>query len=477
MKRHEVLLYNPRAVFYTMPLALMAVGSALDAGRYRVSIVDARVERDPLAAVADRLPDALCLGVSVLSGAPIEDALRITRAAKRRRPDLPIVWGGWHPSLFPLQTLEEPDIDVAVVGQGERSFARLVDRLAGGEPPVGIPGTASRTEDGPTLHRPRPLEDVNALPAHDYDLIPVETYFRRKGRRQLDYVSSVGCRHRCAFCADPLVYDRRWIGLEASRVVEEVEQLWHRYQLDDLSFQDEAFFTDAGRAVGIAEGFLQRDLPFSWRATLRPDQAARLPDEMVALCCRSGLRRVMVGVESGSQAVLDLVKKDTTVEQVVESAERFARHDLGATFSFIVGFPGESDVSVRETLALVKRLRGMSSRFETPIFYFKPYGGSRLGQEAVRRGYAPPQTLEQWTSFDYIGSAGPWVSREKRRLVERFKFYSRFAWDRDGWCRRPLQAAARWRCERDEYRLPWERVLVETLKRMPRLNRGPLARR
>jgi radical SAM superfamily enzyme YgiQ (UPF0313 family) len=470
MGHHKVLLYNPEAVFYTMPLALVAVGSALDPHRYDVCIVDGRLERDPLTAVLDEADDALCLGISVLSGAPIRDALRVTRAAKARRPDLPIVWGGWHPSLFPVETLDEQGIDATVVGQGEVTFAALVDRLAHGGKLSGLPGAAARSNGHPCRGPQRPLTDLNQLPPHRYDLIPVKAYFERKGRRQLDYVSSTGCRFRCAFCADPFVYGRQWVGLEAQRVVDEMAYLWRRYQFDDLSFQDESFFTDPERVEATARGFLRRDLHFSWQATLRADQGARLPEEVLSLCRRSGLRRLIVGVESGSREILDWITKDTSLDQVLESADKFARHDIGATFSFIVGFPGESDASVRATLDLIKRLRAMSPQFETPIFYFKPYPGSRLSREVVQRGHTLPRTLEEWACFDYLGSSGPWVSAEKRRLIERFKFYNRFAWGRDGgWCW-PLQVIARWRCKRDDYRLPWEKFVAEKMARAPRLS-------
>src|SRR5690242_14697180 len=116
--RPKILLYNPRAVFYTMPLGLIAVGSALDRELYDVIVIDGRLESDPVAAVLAHLDGALCLGMGVLTGAPIRDALHVARAVKKARPDLPIVWGGWHPSLFPGQCLEDSAVDVVVVGQG-----------------------------------------------------------------------------------------------------------------------------------------------------------------------------------------------------------------------------------------------------------------------------------------------------------------------------------------------------------------------
>ncbi|HEX6570380.1 MAG TPA: hypothetical protein VF055_00060, partial [Steroidobacteraceae bacterium] len=92
--RLKIVLYNPKAVFFTMPLALLAVGSALDPETCEVVIVDGRLDTDPIATLEPHLDEALCLGVTVLTGAPISDALAVSRAVKRRRPQLPIVWGG-----------------------------------------------------------------------------------------------------------------------------------------------------------------------------------------------------------------------------------------------------------------------------------------------------------------------------------------------------------------------------------------------
>jgi radical SAM superfamily enzyme YgiQ (UPF0313 family) len=482
MTRRKVVLYNPQAVFYTMPLALLAVGSALDAERYDVRLIDGRLEKDPVAAVLAEIDDALCLGMTVLTGAPIRDALRVARAAKARRPDLPVIWGGWHASLFAAETLVEPSIDVTVQGQGEETFVELVKAIAGGSWPS-IAGTTARAGDGVLRNPPRPMRDANSFPAHNYALIPVERYYQLKGQRQLDYISSTGCHFRCAFCADPFVFKRRWTGLEPERIGEEIQSLWQRYRFADLSFQDETFFTYRDRVVAIAEQFLTRfatsgsngagpaaNRSFTWTATLRADQAVRLSDEVMALAVRSGMRRVMIGVESGSPEMLAWMKKDITVDQVVAAAQMCVRHGIGAIFPFIVGFPGETDESVRASLELVKRLRRLSPQFETPIFYFKPYPGSSITEEVVRQGYRLPQTLDEWADFDFVGSSGPWVSREKHDQIERFKFYSRFAWGPQTWQRRPLQTVARWRCQRGFYRAPVEKLLVERLRPLPKLS-------
>ncbi len=112
------------------------------------------------------LDDALCLGVTVLTGAPISDALRISRAAKRARPDLTVVWGGWHPSMFARECLSEPSVDVTVRGQGEEHLsARSSSASPQGRSLEDCAGCTVRLAEGASARIPaRPLAQVDKLP-------------------------------------------------------------------------------------------------------------------------------------------------------------------------------------------------------------------------------------------------------------------------------------------------------------------------
>ncbi|MCE7934728.1 MAG: radical SAM protein [Chlorobi bacterium CHB2] len=471
MPRQKIILYNPKSVFFTMPLGLMAVASALDRSRYDVQILDGRLLDDPVATLLPLLDDALCLGVTTLTGDPIRDALRVTRAAKRHRPDLPIIWGGWHSSLFPEQTLQEPTIDATVQAQGEHTFAEMIDRLESGQTFEGVPGCTTRIDGRIVRNRARAMAPMNELPPVDYGLIAPERYFQLKGNRQLDYISSAGCFFRCAFCADPFVFGRKWSGISSVRIADELEELWKRYRFQDVAFQDETFFTYNDRVVEMAEEFLRRGLRFTWTATMRADQGSRLPDQALQRCVRAGLRWLMVGVESGSQEMLEYLKKDVKIEQILAIAERCAKHGIQGVFPHIVGFPGETDASIRATLAMAARLRRMHPSFTTPVFYFKPYPGSQITEQAIQAGYQLPQSLEEWADFDFVGgSSGPWVTPEQYQMVERFKFYNRMAGGISTPIKWPMQRIARWRLRRHNFRFPLEKAIIERLKPLPKIS-------
>jgi anaerobic magnesium-protoporphyrin IX monomethyl ester cyclase len=471
--RPLVVLYNPIAGFHTIPLALIALGSALKHEGIDVRIIDGRVEPDAQAAVIAATRDAVCLGVTALTGAPLRDALRVTRAVSAAHPALPIIWGGWHPSLFPVETLREAGITATVQGQGERPLLEIVKRLAADHPAFAkttgklndIPGVTSVGLDGTVQQTPAlPAEDINHVPTADYGLVPIEAYFRLKGQRQLDYVSSQGCRFRCAFCADPTVFGRSWSGLSPERVGDELSWLARQYGAADVAFQDETFFTHTARVAGIAEALLARNTSLTWMATMRADQGTRLPADVFALCKRAGLRRVMVGMESGDQNMLDWMKKDATVEQVFTMADKCREAGIAVLCNLIVGFPGESDASVMATLRAAKRLRAYGPNFQIAMFYYRPYPGTPIADAVTREGYRGPSSLDEWSRFEDEAESSPWVSDEKRAMVDRFVFYQRIGWAPSSPLRAPLQALARWRCAHDNYRWPVEQRVLTALR-------------
>jgi len=462
--KKTIVLYNPYAVFYTMPLALIAIGSYLDADKYNVVIIDARIEKNPLEKIKTALSNnGVCFATTVLTGAPIKDAQDISRKVKAFFPNIPVVWGGWHPSLFPEQTLNEPSIDVIVKGQGEITFKELLERFETNTSLEGLQGICYKNAENKVItNQERTMVDINDFPAFNYDLIHIPDYMKLSGRKQLDYISSQGCRFRCSFCADPFMYKRGWYGFSAERMGDEIEALWKKYKFEHVHFQDETFFTNSKRVKAIAEEFIKRKLPISWFGTMRADQGVRLDDEVWEICKQSGLEKVMIGMEAGSQEMLDYIQKDIKLEQVFDSAAKCIKYDIGINFSIIIGFPGESEESINSTLSMVTELRKMSSKFNMGIFYYKPYPGNKIADELLAKGFNFATSLEEWSDFDFVGTKkSEWIREEKVREIENYKFYQQLAFNRR---EIPvLKNIAKWRIEKKMYAFPVERKLKEWL--------------
>jgi radical SAM superfamily enzyme YgiQ (UPF0313 family) len=464
--RRPIVLYNPAGEGHILPLALVHLGSMFP-GR-RVTIVDGRLDLAREAAVRELAQEAACLGVTVLTGAPILDALRVSRAAKRARPDLPVIWGGWHPSLLAGQCLDADAVDACVVGQGERTFVDVVRAIDEGRALEGIPGVAVRRGATVVHGPPRAFEDVNALPPADFGLLDLEAYFAFRGVRRLDYCSSQGCPFPCAFCADPQVYKQRWSGLRAERVVADVARHAERYSLSEVFFNDDNFFTDLRRTDAVCQGLLDARVRVRWFATGRADLLRRLDDEQLARLRESGCYKINVGAESGSPELLKAIRKGTLVDEVLETAEKLHRHGIGARFSFIAGFPQEPAASLRDTYRAVKALRDIDGAFETPIYFYAPYPGTELFTKMPALGFAAPATLEAWEDVDLDHSIGPWISPPVRKWVPRYNFYLRHGYGDagPGWGRRLLKAASRVRVKTGFYSFDVERRAVEAVRRV-----------
>jgi radical SAM superfamily enzyme YgiQ (UPF0313 family) len=466
MSRAKVLLFNPRSEFYAMPLGLIAVGSALDPELYDVRIFDARIDANAAASVLEEARDAICVGMTVFSGPPIADALNLSRDLKRAFPDLPVIWGGWHPSIMPEQCIASGVIDAVVIAQGEPVFRELVAMMDRRQEWPHIRGLCLSIDGAPRRTPPRPMVRMDELSAARYDLLNVESYFRHKGRRQLDYSSSRGCPYKCTFCADPMVYASKWTGLNPERVVRELLDLYKRYRMEEVFFLDDDLFASLKRIQALAEAFRDADIPFAWKGTARADELCRLPEEFFPRLRAAGCVRINVGAESGSQKILDRIKKEYKVDEIVTAARRAGKAGISVSHSFITGFPGETEQDFQSTLDVIKTIRRTSARHEASVYFYSPYPGTEMVHELETRGLRLPDKLEDWENFNIEGA---WLPRDNRRLVKRIRnlnFYLRHGYSASSGsaARRLLRGISRWRCEHDWYGFGIERFVAEGLR-------------
>ena len=235
------------------PLSLLCLASPLLQAGFEVKLVDNLLSPDYEKTILRETADALCLGISVLTGPHIGAAIRVSRAVKKLRPELPIVFGGWHASLATEQTLREPFVDAVVRGQGELTLVELVKRIADGSDWYGVRGLSFKDSNGKIIHeQERPVANVNDLPSPAYHMADPSVYAAASGVRQLAYTSSVGCPYQCNYCTDQVFYKRRFNAYRVERVIDELAELVPRYNIEHVPFFDSNFLVDRKRAVAIA---------------------------------------------------------------------------------------------------------------------------------------------------------------------------------------------------------------------------------
>jgi radical SAM superfamily enzyme YgiQ (UPF0313 family) len=160
-------------------------------------IVDGALRSDYLELIEKEIRDCLCFGISLLTGPMIDKAIAVARHVKHLRPDLPVIFGGWHPSLLPAQTLKEPYVDAVVLHQGELTLLETAQRLAAGKGLDLVAGCWFK-RDGRIHQNPdRPNSPLSKLPKPAYDLADFDAYEALSGERTLPYATSVGCPYEC----------------------------------------------------------------------------------------------------------------------------------------------------------------------------------------------------------------------------------------------------------------------------------------
>src|SRR6516162_991045 len=162
LQRKKVVFFFPAfsSQEATAPLGILAVSTPLLRAGYEVKIIDSTITPNFQKRVLTELQDALCLAVSLVTGPMIRETVEMAREAKRLYPQIPVILGGWHPSLLPDQTLAAEYVDVVVVGQGEDAFLEVIQRIEAGESLGGISGVGYKDQGRVVFNRARALRPL-----------------------------------------------------------------------------------------------------------------------------------------------------------------------------------------------------------------------------------------------------------------------------------------------------------------------------
>ncbi len=432
-----ILFLNPRATRpknRRFPLSVMAVGAALP-DDVNWEIVDGnRPGIDLLTEVGDRIearrggPDPVrTVAFTVMPGPQLVSAVPVARGLKERFPELPIVWGGNFASLYPEPVLNAPYVDWIVRGQGERTFAELLDVIGGHRDPEEVVGLGYRRVDG-SLRLPseRAWVGPGDLPPPPYHKIEVADYLHPTilGQRSGVYQASIGCPYGCKFCGVISVFGSREKQESPARTAEHLSWLVREHGMDSVHFYDNNFFLREDRAVEIADRLTP--LGISWWCEARIDAVLRFSDAAWRALRRSGLKMIFFGAESGSDAVLRRMNKKLTTAQTLEAAARTRRHGIIPEFSFVFGDPDDPRREIENTLSFIRRLKKVNPDMRLIRYFYTPTPQRRGTYGDVDPLAGTPDTLEEWTEprwVDWMTHENPdvpWLDADLKRQVDEF---------------------------------------------------------
>lgn len=468
-----ILLLHPRTgkpKNRRFPLAILSIAAMLE-GREDYAIVDGNLDPHP-GATLETLAAANwieLLAVSVMPGPQMVAAIALCREFRRLHPHVPIVWGGYFPSLYTDATLNAGYVDYCVRGQGEDTFLELLEALRGKRAFSGIQGLSFRDAFGLHAHNAtRPLRSPNDFPLLPYHRLPVEKYLLPTflGRRTAVHQASVGCPYHCRFCGVVPIFEGRQKTETPKRTATVLTALRERYGIDAVQFYDNNFFLNESHAREQAD--LIAPLGLCWWAEGRIDAFLRYSDATLRALRRSGAKMIFFGAESGSDAALASMNKQITSAQTLELARRIREFDIIPEFSFVVGDPSNPEEDTRNTIHFVRKIKRLNPDAEIIVQHYIPVPHPEGMYGAVEGKIQFPSTPDEWATDRWLNFTIrqdpqlPWLSRSVRRRIDNFELVINSRWPTiqdvhlPTWGRLLLKSLSSWRYSLGIYAMPFE---------------------
>jgi anaerobic magnesium-protoporphyrin IX monomethyl ester cyclase len=502
-----VLLVNPRtgvASNARMPLSIVHLTAVLE-GRWPWSIVDGNRLADPTATTLRLLgarPHAL-VGLTVMPGPQVIPAIAMSVAIRAAFPDVPIVWGGYFPTLYPDAAINAPYVDYLVRGQGEQTLVDLLACLADAGPPAD--GSSGRDlsairqiagltwkQDHQTFHNPdRAPIPPEALPPIPYERIAdINEYMRPSflSARTTVHQAALGCRFKCEFCGVVSMWNGKTLLEAPDRLLHALGIQRARWGADGVQFFDHNFFDREETSVPTLDVLGQLQMP--WWCYARTDALAGFGAATWEKIRKSRLRMAYLGAEAASDEALKRMRKGSRVEHTIEVARRCREYGVIPEFSFVLGGPEDPEGEIEETFEFVRRLKTLNPESEIVLYFYSPTPqrrnspvpkGAATPRLPVLQSYGPsgpalPTTPEEWTEPQWVRwvchQDAPWLTPRIRQRVNDFArvVACRFPTVQDarisGASRMILSNLARWRYATRRYDHPWELRIARRLIRL-----------
>jgi anaerobic magnesium-protoporphyrin IX monomethyl ester cyclase len=413
------------------PLGLGYIASYLrEFGDHEIKIHDGLLQHSKLSDFARTLYSysPTVVGISGQTTPSIYDVYHTAKLVKHHDPTTLVVVGGAHVTFQDEQVLQEcPEIDVVVRGEGEVTMKVLLERYDLQQDYSDIPGTTIRKGSTIIRNPDRPyISNLDDIPLPDYETLNLPKYFPR-GKRIAPMITSRGCPYQCTFCSSSRITGKRWRGRSPDNVMEEINLLRQRYGVEDITFIDDLFTFNHRRVRDICSRMNFDADDIGWTCSSRADILTRHP-EMTDWLKKAGCHTLYIGAESGSQRILNRVKKGIRLSQIISAVKHAKNAGLETVLSFILGIPGETKEDIHSTIDFACRLDPDLVQFTICT----PYPGTPMYDEAIEKNWL---SVKDWSKFtvlepimDLPGLTRDWIKQQLRRAYYRFYTRPHFIW-------------------------------------------------
>ena len=410
------------------PSGCLYVGGALKSAGHDVRVyhIKSLQMRETAEEIVNKNP--LFVGFSAFTGYPAMRSAQMSKLIKEMDARIRIVWGGIHSSLIPEQVINEPFVDVVVVGEGEETAVELADAFLNSRPLDGIAGIVYKKNNTVVTNKRRSFIGNIDRYTMDWSLVKPADYVKlmHDSKRGLHYISSRGCPFKCGFCYNVKFNESKWRSHSIQHIAKNLKWLKETTEIEAIVFDDDNFFTNPEHSFQVLELLKDLSLRCYW-LNLRWNYINK---ENLSRLVNLNVRHIFFGWESGSDRLLGLMKKGTTRQIILEKCRILSKYpQIGVDAGAIIGFPTESRNELRQTIGLAIEIARILPNVTFNLGTYLPFPGTDLYELAVKDGFLPPAYTEGWGIFDHqFGSINlEWIKWRNKSIKKDFYLIDKYA--------------------------------------------------
>ena len=476
----DVLLINPKINkkdrkywLKGPPLNLLRLASTLMEGGFSVKIIDFRIENSYNELERQLKKGPLCVGMGVDTGPQIKYGLEVSRYVKSF--DIPVVWGGRHPTADPYPTIRNEYIDFIVKGEGEYKFLELVKSLERKKDFSKIRGIIFKKDKKIIETSNAPLPNLEKLPDMPYKLIDMNQYKQTaincKGDLLVPFETSRGCPFTCNFCPS----NPSWRVISSEKIIKDIKNIVDTLKIKDFVFVDKNFCTSQKRNKEFIYQIKKEKLDIRFTAATTINYLSMIDIEFLKQLKKVGMfggLGCVLSVESGSQRILDRVNKPIKLDQVPKVADKLKKAGINPAYSLMVGFPYETIDDIKKTFLLAIKLLLQEKNTFVSVARLLPVPSTKILEDCIKKGFKRPQKLEEWIYVsNFWKSPNTWIDKDVQLFMKRYEYVSTFGRSRldqdifHNYLLNFFGRLLRYRIKKDHYRFNIEEKLHNMFQR------------